>query len=159
MALNNFGVVSEVVNVSGKAHTLFRGAQPDWDGYDDLATFMGVTTVFKLNYNDRDHDVSYGNIPNWHRVAMQPYSPIKSQILNLVKDISMALLTGNVFLHCTYGRDRTGLVIAAYRITVEGWTYDEAYEDMTRFAGGGMKMPFFDEEFVMFLKELTNEAS
>lgn len=34
-----------------------------------------------------------------------------------------------VLIHCQYGRDRTGLVIAAYRVTVQGWSKDSAMKE------------------------------
>jgi protein tyrosine/serine phosphatase len=34
------------------------------------------------------------------------------------------------FLHCLHGRDRTGLMSAVYRLTVDGWTADKAYAEM-----------------------------
>ena len=35
-----------------------------------------------------------------------------------------------VFVHCMKGQDRTGVVIAAYRIRRQGWTFDQAYQEM-----------------------------
>ncbi|HUV86117.1 MAG TPA: hypothetical protein VMX79_03305, partial [bacterium] len=37
-----------------------------------------------------------------------------------------------VFVHCHAGVDRTGFVVAAYRVKVEGWTPEKAYEEMAR---------------------------
>ena len=37
-----------------------------------------------------------------------------------------------VFVHCQYGADRTGTMCAAYRIAVQGWTKEEAIEEMTQ---------------------------
>ncbi len=34
-----------------------------------------------------------------------------------------------VYLHCTLGRDRTGLVFALYRVRVQGWTPEAAYKE------------------------------
>ena len=35
-----------------------------------------------------------------------------------------------VFVHCQTGDDRTGMIIAAYRIAEEGWTAKEAMKEM-----------------------------
>ncbi len=35
-----------------------------------------------------------------------------------------------VYVHCDHGVDRTGMVLAAYRIQVDGWTFERAYEEM-----------------------------
>jgi hypothetical protein len=39
-----------------------------------------------------------------------------------------------VLVHCQHGADRTGAMCAIYRVAVEGWTKEEAAQEMT---GGG----------------------
>lgn len=48
------------------------------------------------------------------------------QFLNITRDPGR----GIVFVHCLHGRDRTGLMTAAYRVVVDGWTAERAYEEM-----------------------------
>ncbi|HWS18680.1 MAG TPA: dual specificity protein phosphatase family protein [Candidatus Elarobacter sp.] len=38
-----------------------------------------------------------------------------------------------VFVHCRLGDDRTGMMVAAYRMAEEGWTADEAMTEMKSF--------------------------
>ncbi len=35
-----------------------------------------------------------------------------------------------MYVHCLHGRERTGFMLAAYRIKIEKWTVDEAYKEM-----------------------------
>lgn len=35
-----------------------------------------------------------------------------------------------VFVHCYYGDDRTGVMVAAYRIARQNWTADQAVKEM-----------------------------
>ena len=35
-----------------------------------------------------------------------------------------------IYIHCRHGRERTGLIVAAYRIRVEGWPVQAAYDEM-----------------------------
>ncbi|HEY1923651.1 MAG TPA: hypothetical protein VGG58_00275 [Candidatus Acidoferrum sp.] len=35
-----------------------------------------------------------------------------------------------IFVHCYFGDDRTGVMIATYRMADEHWTSDEAYNEM-----------------------------
>jgi protein tyrosine/serine phosphatase len=34
-----------------------------------------------------------------------------------------------VLVHCWHGSDRTGIIVAAYRIVYEGWSVDEAEKE------------------------------
>ena len=38
-----------------------------------------------------------------------------------------------VYVHCKGGRHRTGALLAVYRITRDGWTADQAFEEMKRY--------------------------
>ncbi|RYZ60710.1 MAG: hypothetical protein EOP09_20880, partial [Proteobacteria bacterium] len=35
-----------------------------------------------------------------------------------------------VFIHCTHGRDRTGLMMGLYRVEADGWDPKDAYQEM-----------------------------
>ena len=37
---------------------------------------------------------------------------------------------GNVYVHCSHGRDRTGLIVGLYRVLHEGWQAKDAYAEM-----------------------------
>jgi len=41
-----------------------------------------------------------------------------------------AIQREGTFVHCQHGKDRTGLVVGAYRVKVEHWTRMAAYEEM-----------------------------
>jgi rhodanese/phosphatase family protein len=46
-----------------------------------------------------------------------------------------------VFIHCRNGSDRTGTAIAVYRVAVEGWSREEAIDEMVQ-GGYGFKRLF-----------------
>jgi len=109
---------------------VYRGAQPTDEGWKSLAA-MGVKTVIDLRRKD-EHPTEaekqaveaagmrYVNIPMNGLVA-----PSHEQISKV-----MALLDstkdGPVFVHCRRGADRTGTVIACYRIAHDGWHHKKA---------------------------------
>src|SRR5262249_53335701 len=55
-----------------------------------------------------------------------------------------------VFVHCAGGRHRTGVLLAGYRMEVDGWDARRAYEEMknykfySRFGHGDMKSYVFE---------------
>lgn len=116
----NFGKVSSF---------LYRGGQPTEAGFKNLRK-LGVDIVVDLR-GSREYErklvtglgMRYVAIP-WHC-----YSPRDEHFARF-----LALLRENpdkkVFVHCRLGDDRTGMEIAAYRMAEEGWTADEAGNEM-----------------------------
>lgn len=122
-ALPRFGRVSE---------KLYRGAQPRKEGFKQLAD-LGITTVINLRDDDEralveEADVKaaglrYFNVPFNRRGP--PTEAQVDQVLSLIDDEE----NGAVFLHCQRGQDRTGMVVALYRINREGWTDQQAIRE------------------------------
>jgi protein tyrosine/serine phosphatase len=54
-----------------------------------------------------------------------------TQVIAALKAIKAAEKDGPVLLHCLHGADRTGLVSAMYRILYQGWTKDQALQELT----------------------------
>jgi tyrosine-protein phosphatase SIW14 len=103
---------------------VYRGAQPTDEGFQYLAK-IGVNTVIDLRETDErskaEEDVvvaagmKYVNVP---MTGLTPPTDAEiSRILGFLEDGS----TGPVFVHCKRGADRTGAVIAAYRIDHDHW--------------------------------------
>ena len=125
--LHNFGRVTD---------TLFRGAQPGRDGFSSLKQ-MGVGIVVNLR-DDRGEiaeekreveslGIKYVSIP-WS-ARDTPLSAEVVQFLDLVRDNPKT----KVFVHCRRGADRTGVMIAAYRVVVEHESATKAVSEMRQF--------------------------
>ena len=121
--IGNFGEVTP---------RLYRGAQPNKRGYAALAK-MGVDIVVDTRGNRkseakevRRHGMQYVAIP-WH--CPFPRDETFVRFLKLMRDNP----DKKVFVHCRLGDDRTGMMIAAYRMAAEGWTADEAMIEMRQF--------------------------
>jgi protein tyrosine/serine phosphatase len=129
--------------------TLYRCGQPTQAGVAKLPSY-GIKTILKLNDED-------SNEVNWASSAginMEPLlmdgnqSPSYGQVdqaLDIINDASKQ----PVLVHCELGHDRTGTVVAAYRVVVQGWTIDKAvaeakamgysnpnFEDLTTYLQG-----------------------
>ena len=52
----------------------------------------------------------------------------------LYEVITIRRASGPVLVHCLHGSDRTGTIVAMYRIVEQGWTREAAIAEMT---GGG----------------------
>ena len=112
---------------------LFRGAQPSQEGFEALAK-MGVDIVVDAVGNRPDSEgkrvgklgMQYVAIP-WH--CPFPNDKVLVRFLKLLQENPKK----RVFVHCRLGDDRTGMMIAAYRMAAQGWTADEAMHEMQQF--------------------------
>ena len=108
---------------------LFRGGQPRTGGIQRIAE-LGVNTIVNLRGTSnrtradeaeaRALGLNYVNVslPRWGR-------PDHTRIMRVI-EVVVAPESGRVFVHCRDGLDRTGTVIALYRIIQEGWTTNDA---------------------------------
>jgi protein tyrosine/serine phosphatase len=137
IAIKNFGQMDE---------RFFRGAQPGEGDFKSLAA-LGIKTIIDLrddptSYEKRDSEAAgmrYINIPMSD--SSRPRDEQIDQFLKLANDPA----TGRFFVHCAGGRHRTGVMGAVYRMTHDGWGFDQAYKEMknydfyTRFGHGSLK--------------------
>jgi protein tyrosine/serine phosphatase len=142
MRIDNFARVSD---------TYFRGAQPVGSDYADLAK-LGVKTVINL-IGDSDLDaleqssvekqgMRYVSIPMSTRIA--PTAKQLETFLAIVNDPA----SQPVYVHCVGGRHRTGVMTAVYRMTKDGISGAEAFNEMKRFNYGP---DFLHPEFKKFV--------
>ncbi|MER3429242.1 MAG: hypothetical protein C4334_14345 [Pyrinomonas sp.] len=111
---------------------LFRGAQPKTRGLALLAA-MGIRTVINLRDDDEKAErerivvqslgMRYFNVPM--RGLARPQNEQIERVLALISDPA----NWPVFIHCRRGADRTGTVIACYRIAKQGWTAKRAISE------------------------------
>ncbi|MGC2447586.1 MAG: tyrosine-protein phosphatase [Candidatus Sulfotelmatobacter sp.] len=124
VGLPNFGEVTP---------NLFRGGQPGVDGLKTLKD-MGVSIVVDMRSGPNDHEKSavtklgmqYVSIP-WH--CPFPTDEPFARFLKIIEENH----DKKVFVHCRLGDDRTGMAIASYRMADEGWSADEALNEMEEF--------------------------
>ncbi len=109
---------------------VYRGAQPTDDGFRNLAR-LGIRTVIDLQpYGDarslneekvvKVAGMAYINV-GMKGMESLPEAGI-AKVLALLEDTT----TGPIFVHCHRGADRTGGIIACYRIEHDHWANDKA---------------------------------
>jgi tyrosine-protein phosphatase SIW14 len=121
-----------VPNFGEVTPNLYRGGLLNPTGLKALAK-MGVNIVVDLHANDASEEkevrrlgLQYVAIP-WH--CPWPKDEVFVKFLKLLQENKGK----KVFVHCRLGDDRTGMMVAAYRMAEEGWTADEAMNEMRSF--------------------------
>ena len=118
---------------------LFRGGQPTENGVKELAR-RGVKTIIDLRGEDENakKEELWANKAGIKFVAVNLsnwFKPKTTDIENVVKQIDAAD-NQPVFLHCKRGADRTGTVVAVYRISHDNFTAKQAIDEAKKFNFG-----------------------
>ena len=123
---------------------LFRGAQPHAEGVAQLKK-LGITTIVDLRgenhelvEKERKQAESLGM--RFVKIPVSGWSPPSNeqvaQFLALFDDRKE-----KVFVHCRFGDDRTGVFVATYRMTFDGWPAEQAMKEMYFFGFNGFWHP------------------
>lgn len=115
---------------------LYRGGQPKRGDLQRLRQ-LGIKTIVNLRDGDRRADEEGAdalraglrsfNIPigRWGR----PQDEEIQQVLMIINNPEHQ----PVFIHCHRGADRTGVVVAVYRIIHDGWSSEQAKAEAKRY--------------------------
>jgi sulfoxide reductase heme-binding subunit YedZ len=108
---------------------VYRGAQPSAAGYQALA-HLGVKTVLDLrNQGDsqaRERKLVEAAGMKYVGLTFGQFSAPTSEEVRTALDLLESQSATPVFVHCRRGKDRTGTVVACYRIERNGWKNDKA---------------------------------
>ena len=116
-------------NLHKVSDDLYRGAQPSAEGMRQLET-LGVKTVVNLRSSHSDRDELQETSLAYEHIEMTPWNPESEDVVRFLQIVSNSHSVP-VFVHCQHGADRTGLMCAVYRITVQDWSKEEAIVEMT----------------------------
>ena len=121
-----------VPNFGEVTPTLYRGGLVNTAGIKALKK-LGMDVIVDTHAHDEAEEktveslgMKYVAIP-WH--CPWPHDEVFAKFLKVVHENKGK----KIFVHCRLGDDRTGMMVAAYRIAEEGWTADEAMNEMRSF--------------------------
>jgi tyrosine-protein phosphatase SIW14 len=108
------------------AEGVYRSSQPSGAQLRELVRRYGIRTVLKLNAG---RDDAPPGVTVLHRPLSVMSEPSPAELARVVAAVEQA--PRPVLIHCTHGEDRTGLVVALYRMR-RGVTAEMAYAEMGR---------------------------
>ena len=108
--------------------TLYRGEQPTSEGFKELEK-IGIKTVVNLRSLHSDRDELEDTKLAYEHIRMEAWDPEQEEMERFLK-IAADPTKQPVFVHCLHGADRTGTMVAVFRIVVEGWDKEKALEEM-----------------------------
>lgn len=140
-----------IYNFAKVSDDYYRGGQPLGEDFARLSA-LGVKTVINLT-NEADgrndekqmveqHGMKYLSIPMTTRKV--PTNAEIAAFLSAVND------DGGVYVHCVGGRHRTGVMTAVYRMTKDGLTGEQAFNEMKQYKYGP---DFLHPEFKKFVQQ------
>jgi protein tyrosine/serine phosphatase len=118
-----------VPNLSQVTPNLFRSAQPTSAGFKALENELNVQTVISLRDFHSDADLLTGTKIERQSVPMNAWHITSESVVAALKLVKAAEARGPVLLHCQHGADRTGVVVAMYRIIFQDWTKEQALDE------------------------------
>jgi protein tyrosine/serine phosphatase len=120
--------VKGVPNLHKVSDGLYRSAQPTDKGMANLRD-LGIETVVNLRsmHSDRDEIGETGLA--YEHIYMKAWHPEEEDVVRFLQIVTNPKRQP-VLVHCQHGADRTGTMCALYRILVQGWTKEDAIEEM-----------------------------
>ena len=91
---------------------------------------LGIRTAVNLRHFHSDDDVLKDSGIKAVRVPTDAWAIDDAHVVAALADIRRAEAEGAVVVHCQHGADRTGVVCAMYRVVYQGWTPDEAIDEL-----------------------------
>ncbi|WP_265594441.1 tyrosine-protein phosphatase [Haloferula sp. BvORR071] len=106
---------------------VWRSSQPQKFQFDALAKDQGIGEVLSLRRFHSDED-KVGRLER-HQVRMNAGKIRDRDIVAALRVIASA--EKPVLVHCLHGSDRTGVVVAMYRMVVQDWPREKAIAEFT----------------------------
>ncbi len=107
---------------------VYRSKQPNKEQFIALEN-GGIREVLNLRRLHSDNKEAENTNLKLYHIKVRAEAIKEQHLLQVLKIIKNR--EGDILIHCHHGSDRTGAVIAMYRIVFQGWSKEEAINEMT----------------------------
>jgi len=122
-------LVDTKMNLYRVTPTLYRAAQFHPGDIAELEK-LGIRTSINLRKFHSDTGKLKGTSIQQIHLGTDTWDIGDKTVIAALAAIRRAESSGPVVVHCEHGADRTGLVVAMYRIAYQGWTKDAAVDEL-----------------------------
>ena len=141
---------------------LYRSAQPERAGFAYLNTFTAlyqtdhpIKTVLSLR--DANEDFKFNPADSTlvlKQIRFHTWHPEDADVIAFLRIVNNPEWQP-VLVHCKHGSDRTGMMIAIYRIAYQGWSKQQAIDEMIH---GGYGFHPMWQNLVRYINNLDIDA-
>jgi tyrosine-protein phosphatase SIW14 len=107
--------------------SIYRSEQPTEFGLSEFCDFQ-VKSLLNLREDNSDVKIQQECPLKLYHVKMDPDQIKEEDVIKALRILKMA--PKPVVVHCFYGSDRTGMILAMYRVVYQNWTKQEAINEM-----------------------------
>ncbi|WP_289044476.1 dual specificity protein phosphatase family protein [uncultured Olleya sp.] len=106
--------------------SIYRSEQPSKKGFIELDT-SGIKTIVNLRRLRNDIKKAKGTDLQLEHIPLATKQITEQDIFEVIQHIDNA--EKPLLIHCWHGSDRTGVMVAAYRIVIENWSKEKAIKE------------------------------
>lgn len=149
-------------NLHRVSSTLYRAAQPSKEGFVLLNTHPSlakadapIKTVVSLRAFNDDAPLLPDNFSlHTEQIRFKSWHPEDEDVVKFLRIATTPALQP-VLVHCQHGADRTGTMVAIYRIAYQGWSKQQATDEMV---GGGFGFHPIWKNLLHYINKLDIDA-
>lgn len=151
---------SKLTNLYVLNDSIYRCEQPDSLGFTILDS-IGIKSVLNLRSHHTDNGLIYRLPLNLYNVKMAASNFGDKEIVNALRILANS--PKPIAVHCLHGSDRTGVIIAMYRIIFQNWTKEKALNELINGGYGFHEIHFNILHYIREVdierikKEISNE--
>ncbi len=123
--------VPGVINFAKVSDALWRGAQPDAQGFKAMEA-MGLKTVINFRHDHDDLPLLKNTKLKYLQIPSFAFHPTRENLVTFLKVMENPE-NWPVYIHCAQGRDRTGYNAASYRMFYQKWGATDSILEMNIF--------------------------
>lgn len=126
---------------------IYRSEQPKTAQFKAVEKY-GIAEILNLRQWHSDKKFTKNTNLVLHRVRMNAHDINDYDVVMALKTIKNR--KGAILIHCRHGSDRTGTIVAMYRIIFQNWSKEQAIEELKNECFG------FHEVYINIPKYITN---